>query len=166
MGRSGHSRIRPIARLDLLWAQIWRAYKPWLGWQPYDGSNPHTNHVHFSFSWAGADQQTSFWTDEPIVGGDEDQPECVPAPHPDATDEYFKDLPPTATGYTAALALAQAGITNGCSNEPKLFCPSCPATRYGRPPRSRAGGRRIGPHARAHRRSKRAMGRIRLHARP
>jgi hypothetical protein len=32
------------------------------GWQPYDGKNPHTDHIHFSFSWAGALRKTSWWT--------------------------------------------------------------------------------------------------------
>jgi hypothetical protein len=32
------------------------------GWQDYDGKNPHTDHIHFSFSWAGALRQTSWWT--------------------------------------------------------------------------------------------------------
>lgn len=33
-----------------------------LGWQKYDGKNPHTDHIHFSFSWAGALKRTSWWT--------------------------------------------------------------------------------------------------------
>lgn len=41
--------------------RIWRAYRASQGWQPYSGSNPHTDHVHFSFSHAGANKQTSFW---------------------------------------------------------------------------------------------------------
>lgn len=45
--------------------KIWRAY-PWAGapratWQPYTGTNPHTDHVHFSFSWAGAKALTSLY---------------------------------------------------------------------------------------------------------
>ena len=27
--------------------------------------NPHTDHVHFSFSWAGARKQTSYWGRDP-----------------------------------------------------------------------------------------------------
>ena len=41
--------------------KIWGAYSASKGWRPYSGSNPHTDHVHFSFSWAGANKQTSFW---------------------------------------------------------------------------------------------------------
>jgi hypothetical protein len=42
--------------------RIFRFYRPELGWQPYSGDNPHTDHIHFSFSWAGANRQTSWWT--------------------------------------------------------------------------------------------------------
>ena len=38
--------------------QVWRAYDPDDGWQSYDGSNPHTDHVHISMSWDGALRET------------------------------------------------------------------------------------------------------------
>ena len=37
--------------------------------------HPHTDHVHFSFSWAGARMQTSFWTGTPVLP-------VVPSPLP------------------------------------------------------------------------------------
>lgn len=40
--------------------RIWRAYEP-RGWSPYTGRNPHTDHVHFSFTRAGAAGRTSFY---------------------------------------------------------------------------------------------------------
>jgi hypothetical protein len=42
--------------------QIWASYRASEGWRPYDGSNPHTDHIHFSFSWAGALRNTTWWT--------------------------------------------------------------------------------------------------------
>jgi hypothetical protein len=42
--------------------KMFRFYHPEWGWRPYDGPNPHTDHIHFSFSWAGALKQTSWWT--------------------------------------------------------------------------------------------------------
>lgn len=42
--------------------RIFRFYRPNEGWQPYSGDNPHTDHIHFSFSWAGANRGTSWWT--------------------------------------------------------------------------------------------------------
>jgi hypothetical protein len=38
---------------------IWNAWTR--TWQPYTGKNPHTDHVHFSFSTPGALGQTSFY---------------------------------------------------------------------------------------------------------
>jgi len=74
---------RPAAmarRLGLMYVifnqRIWGAYDADQGWRPYFGTSPHTDHVHFSFSWAGAWQRTSFWTGRvaPIDYGP-----CVPA---------------------------------------------------------------------------------------
>ena len=41
---------------------MWREYAPERGWTAYTGSSPHTDHVHFSFSWDGAMARTSWWT--------------------------------------------------------------------------------------------------------
>ena len=47
----------------LIWNhRIWGVYAPERGWAPYTGSVPHTDHVHFSFSWDGAMKRTSWWT--------------------------------------------------------------------------------------------------------
>jgi peptidoglycan hydrolase-like protein with peptidoglycan-binding domain len=32
------------------------------GWADYHGSSPHTDHIHFSFTWNGAMGKTSWWT--------------------------------------------------------------------------------------------------------
>ena len=42
--------------------KVWKEYQPEKGWTVYTGSVPHTDHVHFSFSWDGAMKQTSWWT--------------------------------------------------------------------------------------------------------
>jgi hypothetical protein len=41
--------------------RIWGAYLADQGWRPYAGADPHVDHVHFSFSWAGALRRTSWW---------------------------------------------------------------------------------------------------------
>ncbi|NQU37751.1 MAG: peptidoglycan-binding protein [Actinobacteria bacterium] len=41
--------------------RIWGAYRASEGWRALSNSNPHTDHVHFSFTWNGAQKQTSFW---------------------------------------------------------------------------------------------------------
>jgi peptidoglycan hydrolase-like protein with peptidoglycan-binding domain len=42
--------------------KMWRAYAPERGWAPYYGSSPHTDHIHFSFTYNGAAGRTSWWT--------------------------------------------------------------------------------------------------------
>ena len=42
--------------------RIWGSYADEQGWRPYTGASPHTDHVHFSLSWAGAWARTSYWT--------------------------------------------------------------------------------------------------------
>jgi len=42
--------------------KTFRVYDPSRGWAAYTGSVPHTDHVHFSFSWDGAMKRTSWWT--------------------------------------------------------------------------------------------------------
>jgi peptidoglycan hydrolase-like protein with peptidoglycan-binding domain len=42
--------------------RIWSAYRASEGWRIYSGSSPHTDHIHLSFSWAGARGATSFWS--------------------------------------------------------------------------------------------------------
>ena len=55
--------MRRLGIMYVIWdGEILRAYRPHLGWDPYRGPNPHTNHMHISLSWAGARQQTSWWT--------------------------------------------------------------------------------------------------------
>ena len=47
----------------IIWdSKVWKSYQASRGWQPYVGASPHTDHVHLSFSWAGALGETSFWS--------------------------------------------------------------------------------------------------------
>lgn len=41
--------------------RIWGAYRAGEGWRKLSPSDPHTDHVHFSFSWQGAFGKTSFF---------------------------------------------------------------------------------------------------------
>lgn len=42
--------------------RIWSTYRAREGWRVYSGSASHRDHIHLSFSWAGARGETSFWT--------------------------------------------------------------------------------------------------------
>lgn len=50
----------------MIWnRRMWRSYPkgdlPAGSWGPYTGQNPHTDHIHFSFGWAGAREKTSLY---------------------------------------------------------------------------------------------------------
>lgn len=67
--REGHkgAMARRFGVMYIIWNQkMWRAYDPDRGWAPYVGDSPHTDHIHFSFSWDGALKKTSWWTGRPV----------------------------------------------------------------------------------------------------
>jgi hypothetical protein len=58
-----HAMARRFGVMYIIWDRhIWHAWDADAGWKPYNGWSPHTDHIHFSFSWAGARRETSFWT--------------------------------------------------------------------------------------------------------
>ncbi len=62
-----HAMARRLGIMYMIWnRQIWSANRASEGWRPYscDGSanDCHTNHIHFTQSWAGARKQTTWWT--------------------------------------------------------------------------------------------------------
>jgi len=63
---NAHANARRLGIMYMIWNnKIWKAYQASKGWQAYTGDNPHTDHVHFSFSWDGANKKTSFWSASP-----------------------------------------------------------------------------------------------------
>ncbi|GAA4813415.1 hypothetical protein [Streptomyces ziwulingensis] len=64
-----HALARRFGIMYMIWnRRIWEAYRADRGWTPYTGSSPHTDHVHFSFSWAGARKETTWWTGSTVSG--------------------------------------------------------------------------------------------------
>lgn len=64
-----HAWFRRFGLMYIIWnGQIFSSRHPEAGWRPYPCNpaasfdNCHTRHVHFSFSKAGAQRQTSWWT--------------------------------------------------------------------------------------------------------
>ncbi|MFI5843973.1 peptidoglycan-binding protein [Catenuloplanes sp. NPDC051500] len=58
-----HANARRLGIMYIIFDhRIWGSYQAADGWRTYTGSNPHTDHVHFSFSRAGAAKQTTWWT--------------------------------------------------------------------------------------------------------
>jgi Putative peptidoglycan binding domain len=61
-GRGG-VMARRFGIMYIIWnKKIWGEYAPGRGWAPYHGADPHTSHIHFSFTWDGAMKRTSWWT--------------------------------------------------------------------------------------------------------
>jgi hypothetical protein len=58
-----YALARRMGIMYVIWnRQIWSAYRAEEGWRPYHGASAHTDHVHLSLSWAGAQARTSFWS--------------------------------------------------------------------------------------------------------
>ncbi|MCU1375593.1 MAG: hypothetical protein JWO68_2879 [Actinomycetia bacterium] len=58
-----YALARRMGVMYVIWNQrIWSAYRADEGWRPYHGASAHTDHVHISLSWAGAQARTSFWS--------------------------------------------------------------------------------------------------------
>jgi len=61
-GGSGYN-ARRLGVMYLIWnGKIWGSYRASEGWRVYTGSEPHSDHIHISLSWAGAMKHTSWWT--------------------------------------------------------------------------------------------------------
>lgn len=62
-----HAMARRTGVMYIVWnRQIWSTYRANEGWRAYGGPKPHTDHVHFSFSWAGAMGHTSYWSGKAV----------------------------------------------------------------------------------------------------
>ncbi len=82
---------RRLGIMYIIWnRQVWKSYAADRGWQPYTGPVPHTDHVHFSLSWDGADALTS-WYRQGATSPPNPPPPSAPEPPPSPTPE-----PPSA----------------------------------------------------------------------
>jgi peptidoglycan hydrolase-like protein with peptidoglycan-binding domain len=114
-GRPG-AMARRFGIMYIIWnKKMWRAYDPGRGWAAYTGSSPHTDHVHFSFSWDGAYGRTSWWTGKALTtispGPAVPKPAPTPTGPPTAPVAVYKVLVRGATGADVALAQKAIGVT-------------------------------------------------------
>jgi hypothetical protein len=72
--------------------RIWSSYAP--TWRAYGGPSPHTDHVHVSFNWPGANKQTSFWSGRVV--------DATAATVPSAPPAVTGPVPPRTPGEVAA----------------------------------------------------------------
>lgn len=57
-----NAHLRRLGVMYIIWnKEILRSYDIKEGWQPYEGPNDHTTHMHISLSPDGAAKKTSFW---------------------------------------------------------------------------------------------------------
>lgn len=57
------ANARRVGIMYIIWnGEIWSSYRQDEGWRRYTGAHNHHDHIHFSFSWAGAMGRTSWWT--------------------------------------------------------------------------------------------------------
>lgn len=90
---------RRLGIMYIIWNHhMWRAYEGGV-WGPYNGTNPHTDHIHFSFNLDGATGRTSFWTGHPLPGPCEAAPVSKPVPALPVDPMTF--VPVTATRVVA-----------------------------------------------------------------
>ncbi|WP_270886452.1 peptidoglycan-binding domain-containing protein [Pedococcus sp. 5OH_020] len=111
-GRPG-AMARRFGIMYIIWnKRMWRVYDPARGWAAYTGPVPHTDHVHFSFSWDGAYARTSWWTGRALTTVDLG-PAAAPKPTtpPQAPSAVYSLLVVGSTGADVALAQRVLGVT-------------------------------------------------------
>lgn len=110
----------------IIWnKKIWRGYAPERGWVAYTGSHPHDDHIHFTFTWDGAYQRTSWWTGVALTkvtiggGGASAAPAPPPAPVKTATGYYV--LRQGSTGAEVKILQQGLGISADGSFGPQTL---------------------------------------------
>ena len=102
-----HAMARRFGIMYIIWnRKVWNAYRPEAGWTNYTGYSPHTDHIHFSFSRAGAAEKTTFWT-APDLG----EARVAAAPGP------FEDISSRHRFVKAITWASDNGITSGFSDD-------------------------------------------------
>jgi peptidoglycan hydrolase-like protein with peptidoglycan-binding domain len=108
-GRPG-AMARRFGIMYIIWnKKMWRAYDPGRGWAAYTGSAPHTDHIHFSFTWDGAYKRTSWWTGRAVTTVDPG-PTPSPTTPPAAPSSIYTVLVQGSTGPEVALAQKVVGV--------------------------------------------------------
>jgi peptidoglycan hydrolase-like protein with peptidoglycan-binding domain len=99
---------------NLIWN--WQVWDRWNGWQIYVG-HPHDDHIHFSFTWDGAQMNTSWWTGVAVT-----QPDLGPCEvagaysvlhvFPRRTPCSTTDFAPPLTGLPQVQPSADTGLSS------------------------------------------------------
>ncbi|HVM10124.1 MAG TPA: hypothetical protein VM345_16775 [Acidimicrobiales bacterium] len=136
---------RRTGLMYVIWdGRIWSAERATEGWRSYVGVSEHRDHVHFSFSWAGARGETSFWTGDqrkrlrdnapdlplvlvppPVIGVPvlPGLPLPPAAPAPQGPEAQAGEPPPSTTTTTARPAPAPSTSTSTTSTSTTTTAP-------------------------------------------
>lgn len=58
-----YANARRLGVMYIIWnRRIFRMYRPHDGWLAYTGPDPHTSHIHMSFSWDGALKRSTWYS--------------------------------------------------------------------------------------------------------
>ncbi len=96
---------RRFGIMYIIWdRRIWGTYQMNEGWRPYYGSSPHTDHIHFSFSWDGAMRRTSWWTGKAWTSVTRTPGGSASVPVTPSTPDSYPTLRVGASGSDVALA--------------------------------------------------------------
>ena len=123
--RYGHpyAMAKRLGIMYMIWDhRMWRSYATASHsanrWDPYVGVSAHTDHVHFSFGWNGAQKATSFWRGgvvAPTFAGPIG-PGSLPAPPPAPVPAAFAVVPVIRVSNAAIVAsYGQTTLLQGSS---------------------------------------------------
>lgn len=100
----------------IIWnKKIWGAYAPARGWQNYRGANPHTDHVHISMTWDGANARTSWWSGTAVTKQD------MTGMNPVSLSSAPKKAAPKAAAPKAAPKAAAPMVTTPLTKHKNTF---------------------------------------------
>ena len=120
---------RRLGVMYVIWNhRIWSPHGGVDGWRVYQGSDPHTGHLHVSLSWSGALGQTSWWTG--AVGDVAWRP---PAPEPPPGSPLPAEPAPPESRYTVAPGdtLGHIALGQGVPVEDIMFANGLATTMIG-----------------------------------
>jgi len=102
---------RRLGVMYVIWnRKFWSSYAMGTGWRRYTGPNPHTDHIHTSFSWDGAEGRTSWWTGRAVSL--EDKGPCrvyAGQPAPVYTTPRFTSCPTLLAAPTSSYGIVWPG---------------------------------------------------------
>jgi len=94
-----YANARRVGLMYIIWnGRLWTTTSP--EWRRYTSYGGHYDHVHFSFTWAGARGLTSFWRNKPRYAGPLCSEPAQPVPARGPGDTTVVEIPETVIADT------------------------------------------------------------------